>query len=59
MAYKILRFLKRIGTALWVSLLAIVLLVGGCVSWAWWINRDNHVTIEKNRNIDITPQQIQ
>ena len=56
---KILRALKGMGMMLWLSIIAVVVLIGGFVWWGWWINRDNHISVSTNRNIDITPQQIQ
>ena len=44
---------------LWLSIIAVVVLIGGFAWWGWWINRDNHISVSTNRNIDITPQQIQ
>lgn len=59
MVDELLKLIKGLGKILWVSIVAIILLIGGCASLTWWLNKDNHAEIAVDKRINITPQQIQ
>lgn len=55
----ILRFIRGISKIVWLSILAIALLIGGGIALVGYINKDNSIKMSVNDRIDITPQQIQ
>lgn len=54
----ILAALKHLSKAVWITIITLFLLIILAITTFTWYNRDNHVAINSDNRIDITPTQI-
>lgn len=55
----LLKLIRFVGKLPWQGIVGLCLIAIGAIGALIWMNMDNHIGIERNERIDITPTQIQ
>ncbi|GAB6975744.1 DUF4230 domain-containing protein [Prevotella falsenii] len=59
MTNNIQKFIRSTTGTFWLQVFGVVLLIGGGIWFVKWLNDANSISVNVDRRIDITPQQIQ